>query len=525
MKLFQNARNCRNLRERKNHSERSLPMQELTDQQKAEQQLKQSELFYRNLIADSLDGVLLTSKEGIISFVSPSVTKILGHHADDIMGKSAFSFVHPEDRETGITAFQEEVNMEPQVRFINIRLQKKDGDYLWCIVRGHNLMNNPYVGRMVIYFTDDTNRKVIEDRLRDSEKKFRTLIYSLHQGVVLQNEKTQVVLHNPAALQILGVNEQQLMSTNSYDVRWKMINEDGSECSAEDHPAPIVIRTKKEVRDMVLGVNRGDNQARVWLLVSAAPILDSNGNIQNVITSFTDITEQKRLSQELIDQEIHRQRLLTQATIDGQEKERQEIGKELHDNINQHLTTTRLYLEVAREKATGEVLEMIRLAHKNLADIVNEIRNLSQSLVPPTLGDLGLVESIHELCDALKRAHSFQVEFHHRHFTEEALPANLKLMIFRIIQEQVSNIIRHAHASLMHIRLQSDAEYVILDIHDNGKGFDLSHFKKGMGLSNIANRADLFDGKVDINTAPGKGCTITVTIPQPAAHDLTSGKD
>jgi len=489
-------------------------MHDLTEQEKAEQQLKQSELFYRNLIADSLDGMLLTNKEGLISFVSPSVTKILGYHPDDIMGQSAFKFIHPEDKETGLSAFMEELKMEPQVRFINIRLQKKDGDYLWCIVRGHNLMSNPYVGRMVIYFTDDTNRKEIEDMLRDSEKKFRTLIYSLHQGVVLQNEKTQVVLHNPAALQILGVTENQLMSTDSYDLKWRMINEDGTDCDPEEHPAPIVIRTKKEIRDMVMGLYRPVDNSKIWLLVSAAPILDSNGNIVNVITSFTDITEQKRLSQELIDQEIHRQRLLTQATIDGQEKERQEIGKELHDNINQHLTTTRLYLEVAREKASGEVLEMIRLAHKNLADIVNEIRNLSQSLVPPTLGDLGLVESILELCDALKRAHSFNVEFHYRHFSEEALPGNLKLMIFRIIQEQVSNIIRHAQASQMQIRLKSDAEFVICSVSDNGKGFDPAHIKRGMGLSNIANRADLFKGKLEIETAPGKGCVITVTIPK-----------
>lgn len=85
------------------------------------------------------------------------------------------------------------------------------------------------------------------------------------------------------------------------------------------------------------------------------------GNIINVICSFADITEQKRLASELIEQEIQKQKQITQATIDAQEKERREIGKELHDNINQHLNTTRLYLEVAKEKASGEVLEMISL--------------------------------------------------------------------------------------------------------------------------------------------------------------------
>ena len=148
----------------------------------------------------------------------------------------------------------------------------------------------------------------------------------------------------------------------------------------------------------------------------------------------------------MIEQEIQKQRQLTQATIDGQEKERLEIGKELHDNISQHLTTTKLYLEVGRDKASDEVQEMIMLAHKNLSDIINELRLLSQSLVPPTLGDLGMIESIQDLCDSLRRAHTFQIEFDSRHFNEEVMPENLKLMLFRIIQEQMNNIIRHAHA-------------------------------------------------------------------------------
>jgi signal transduction histidine kinase len=231
------------------------------------------------------------------------------------------------------------------------------------------------------------------------------------------------------------------------------------------------------------------------------------------VISFTDITEQRKLSQQLIEQEIQKQKQLTQATIDGQEKERLEIGKELHDNINQHLTTTRLYLEVAKEQASGPVLEMIQLSHKTLVGIINELRRLSQSLVPPTLGDLGLVESIYDLCDSLRSTHTFNIEFYHRHFNEDPLPANLKLMFFRIIQEQASNIIRHAQASNVNIRLQSDAEYIILTVTDNGIGFDQVRCKKGLGFNNIFNRSSLFNGKMEIKAAPGKGCTLTVIVP------------
>ncbi|MEK7226118.1 MAG: histidine kinase, partial [Bacteroidota bacterium] len=169
-------------------------------------------------------------------------------------------------------------------------------------------------------------------------------------------------------------------------------------------------------------------------------------------------------AEEAARQAAQKQKQLTQATIFGQEKERQEIGKELHDNINQHLNTTRLYLEVAKEKATGETLEMINLSHKSLTAMINEIRVLSQSLVPPTLGDLGLVESVQELCDSLRRAHKFNIDFYYRHFSEEELPGNLRLMLFRIVQEQINNIIRHANANNVQIKLQTDAEYLFLTI-------------------------------------------------------------
>jgi signal transduction histidine kinase len=266
---------------------------------------------------------------------------------------------------------------------------------------------------------------------------------------------------------------------------------------------------------VVMGVYRPSRNDRVWLMVTAEPILDESNEIVHVVIALTDISEQKKLSHELIGQEIQKQKLLTQATIDAQEKERLEIGKELHDNISQHLTTTRLYLEVARDRAGSDDLkEMIFHAHRELSDIIREIRKLSQSLVPPTLGDIGLVESVQDICDSLKRTHTFAIEFNHIYFSETGMPDNMKLMLFRIIQEQINNIIRHAGANTICINLGMRKGTIELAISDNGKGFDRATVgKKGLGLSNIINRAGLFNGKVDINSAPGRGCTIRVVVP------------
>jgi PAS domain S-box-containing protein len=487
--------------------------QDITENKLKAEQLQKSELFYRNLIADSLDGMILTDEKGDISFVSDSIRQILGYEAGELTGRNAFEFVYPEDMTKAHTAFDDEIRLEAQFNFINIRLLKKSGEWIWCIVRGHNLFHNPYVGRMVIYFYDDSLRRFAEEAFHESEKLFHNLIQNLNLGVMVLNGKAEIMSCNPAMLKTIEYTEAQLLGKGIFTFPWIVLREDGSNFLLQDRPVYQVMKTRQPVHDVVMGIQSFKSHEWVWLMTNVDPVLDHQGNISTIICSYTDITEQRNRVKDQMLQELQKQRMLTQATIDGQEKERLQIGKELHDNISQHLTMTRLYLEVVTEKANGEVLEMITHAHKNLSDIINEIRILSQSLVPPTLGDLGLIESVQDLCDSLRRTQAFQVDFHHRYFTEEEIPDNMKLMLFRIIQEQVNNIVRHASAKQVIVKLQADAEQIILSISDDGVGFNAENHKRGLGLIGIVNRAGLFNAKTSIDTTPGKGCAITIIVP------------
>ena len=250
-----------------------------------------------------------------------------------------------------------------------------------------------------------------------------------------------------------------------------------------------------------------------YVVDKAFLITDNEGNPRRMIGSMQDITSRKELEQRLIEQEIGKQKMLTQATIDGQEKERKEIGKELHDNINQILSTTKLYLDMAQHTTDGETAEMIGISSKSIMEAINEIRKLSRSLVPPTLGDLGLIESVRDLCEAFTNMKTFNIEFTHRNIREKQLADNQKLMLFRIIQEQTNNIVKHAQAQNVKIVLKAGKGSLILEIADDGKGFDPAKTKKGVGLNNIISRAELFNGSVEITTAPGDGCKVKVTIP------------
>jgi PAS domain S-box-containing protein len=239
-------------------------------------------------------------------------------------------------------------------------------------------------------------------------------------------------------------------------------------------------------------------------------IFNQEGKVARIIGSMQDITERKQLEKK----ELDRQKLVAQAVVDAQEKERAEIGKELHDNVNQILSTAKLYLELARSDEK-ERLSLISRSTENIFDAINEIRAISRSLVPPSIGDLGIIESINDLMENVRATKRLNAEFYYTAGIETLINEKQQLMLFRIIQEQVNNVLKHAEATNLIIELMVDGSIVDLTISDNGKGFDKDNnkLKRGVGLANISSRTELFNGEVNLITAPGKGCTLNIHIP------------
>jgi PAS domain S-box-containing protein len=482
-----------------------------TAEREAELSVLRKERFYHGLIAGSLDGILLMDDRGRINFASPSIKHVLGYDYYEVLGHQGFEYVHPDDRERAAQAFMLEVEQNAEYKFINIRLRRKDGEWLWCLVRGNNLLNNPSVNGIAIYFHDDTLRKKATEALKESEQRFRMLIQHIQLGVVLMNREGIVTLCNETAAKLLGLPMQQLLGMNVMAASWGAISESGEVVPMAEYPVPVAIQTRKPVRNVVLGIMNGGQ--RLWLLLNAEPLLDDNGELHHVICSFADITDRKNLEEQLLAEQIAHQRQLTQATIDSSEVERTEIGKELHDNIGQQLTTIKLYLDLAKSTADEETLEMVALANRNISDVINEIRSLCRSLIPSTLGDLGLKESINDLIHTITRTQQLRIRYSGDAFEEGPVPDNQKLMLFRILQEQLNNIVKHAAARRVDIILESNEAGITLKVTDDGRGFNPATVRRGLGLTNMSNRAEMFGGTVDVRSAPGEGCTLTVKVP------------
>jgi PAS domain S-box-containing protein len=240
-------------------------------------------------------------------------------------------------------------------------------------------------------------------------------------------------------------------------------------------------------------------------------IVYENGLPVKMIGSLHDVSNLKQLENQLIEEKLERQKEISEMIIHVQEKERTRIGHELHDNVNQILSTTKLFVDlltpVSKEEkqVKQKSLEYIMMA-------IEEIRKLSKELVVPHLKDNGLLKSIESLIEDILIATQIKINFTHDH-ENHLLSAGKKVALFRIVQEQLKNILKHSQATNVEILLHSKEEDTCLIIKDNGIGFDPKQTQRGIGLSNIYDRTRFYNGSVDIQTNPGEGCVLTVIIP------------
>jgi signal transduction histidine kinase len=204
---------------------------------------------------------------------------------------------------------------------------------------------------------------------------------------------------------------------------------------------------------------------------------------------------------------------ITDSIIRAQQEERERIGHELHDNVNQILTTANLYLRLPEEDYYRS--EDIRSKVSELTEsAIEEIRQLSRGLITPHFNELGLVGHITRLVNDIRHASFCEIQFTHDDRPDlELLEKDRKLALFRILQEQIKNIIRHAGASNIRITLTCNETQIRLCIEDDGQGFDAARTPHGLGLAHIYERSRLYNGEVSIDTAPGRGCLLTVHMP------------
>ncbi|MEO8582378.1 MAG: PAS domain S-box protein [Flavitalea sp.] len=250
------------------------------------------------------------------------------------------------------------------------------------------------------------------------------------------------------------------------------------------------------------------------VLDKAYIIRDEHNKPRRIIGAMQDMTQQRLLEKKLVEEVTRKKTDIISAIIDSQEKERIEISTELHDNVNQILATCKLYLEIAQSDPLRCNFSL-KQSYESVQLAISEIRKISHHLNPPALNDIGLLSALKELIENINPASGFQIYLAHGKLVENNMTPDLKLAVYRIIQEQLNNIVKHAQATIVSIDLRLISGRLCLTIKDNGKGFNVLETKKGLGLNNIANRAANFKGKFKVISEPSKGCKLAISIPLP----------
>ena len=357
---------------------------------------------------------------------------------------------------------------------------------------------------MSVFFRDITSRKQTEAELQ----KLSLIAKETTNAVVISDQDRKVVWINRACEELSGYSFQEAIGeslgaifdgplTDPELIRY-------TECCFQNFQSFHI-----EV------LNYRKNGTTYWADVSCQPLFNDAGELEYYFSIATDITERKNLEVEL----QHQQKKTTAAVIAAQEKERALVGQELHDNVNQVLTTVKLYAELCRD-GIGNTEEIMNKSIKLLQDSINEVRSLSKRLSAPSLGDIKLKESIKELIDAVAATNRLTVEMDLSAIEELEVGQELHLALYRILQEHFTNVLKHSEASCVKVLLNVNRDTMELEVSDDGKGFDLKQKRNGIGIANMTSRAENIAGKLTLESTPGEGCTLKASLPLRQKIDL-----
>lgn len=313
---------------------------------------------------------------------------------------------------------------------------------------------------------------------------------------------------------ILYANEN-FCKISKYDVG-ELIGQDHRIINSGFHPPSYIRNLWATIASGKIWRGEFRNKAKdgtfYWVDATIVPFLNDKGKPYQYLSIRTDITEKKKLEEKLFEQRRAEQLKMTAIALHAQEKERRLIGQELHDNVNQILVGTKLFLSLIKEDPVKNQ-ELINTCMTTLQQAIDENRKLAHALVAPDFEHTNLAEQITELAEKMLEVAGLDVHVDITQLDESRLDEQQKLAVYRIAQEQSTNIVKYARAKMVNITLITAKDLFSMIITDDGIGMGANKKTKGIGLKNIIGRLSVFNGKVDIKTAPGKGFSLTITMP------------
>ncbi|MDY6844128.1 MAG: PAS domain S-box protein [Thermodesulfobacteriota bacterium] len=349
-------------------------------------------------------------------------------------------------------------------------------------------------------------QKRIQDDLWEAKQRFEAIYNHGGLGISIVDKQGNFIEVNRMFCEILGYNEQELKSMSISDITHEKDIIEGLQMKKRLWSGALKTyqREKRYIRQ---------DGGEVWVMVTAVAVFGKPEAVKYVIGLVQDITLRKR------DEEMIRQ--LYYRIVSTQENERKNIADKLHDDLGQLLTVLKIGLDQLKIQWPSES-QMVNERIDGLLDLTRKttetIRTLAYHLRPPILDDLGLTAALQSLINQIESQTDIAIEFRAIGF-KERLNQKIELILFRVIEECLTNIVKHSQASKSRIHLIYAFPKVVVTVEDNGKGFDKEKFlansmaDRGLGILSIQERVKFFKGQFEINSIPHSGTHIKIEIP------------
>ncbi len=330
------------------------------------------------------------------------------------------------------------------------------------------------------------------------EERYRQIFYENSMPMLMADSTNYDFLEcNDAAIVEYGYTRDEFLKLNITDI-WpiKKISESINQIKNGQATKKLLKHQKKNGDIIFVNTNICDinyEERTVYQI-----------QVQNITTQ---VLLQKALKKEQQEKEFQ----IRKAANDAQEKERYNIGVELHENINQILAASLMYLDnfVTSKRAN---VSMATECKQHIATAMKEVKALARNLIPPVYLEEDFVGSLNEILTPIRRLNTLQINNNVSSSLNNILNKQQKLAVFRIVQEQLNNIIKHSNATIVTISAGVTGNQLYLIISDNGKGCILKKPKKGLGLQNITSRAELFGGSAKFISEPNNGFEVLVAF-------------
>jgi PAS domain S-box-containing protein len=454
----------------------------------------------------SADIIFLIDKAGTIEYVSSSIKRILGREENSVKGKSFYNLIDDNSTLRSIDFNVKEDNSNNN-RVLSFRMKHNTGDSKWVEAVYSNFSDEESGDdKILIHVRDINEQHVAQSMLIENEARYRRLFSNMNLGIVEVDSEENILYVNRSFERISGYDEDDLIGKNASKI---FISDEESQNA-----------NQQESRNRALGkeglyeikVTKKDGTTAIWV-ISGAPTFDMKGKVRGSIGIHWDVTEIRALEKKMLIDSVKKEKELMEAKLQAEEVQREIIGRDLHDGVGQMLAYLSLYLNVLKEKTAINNAD-VEKAQTTLKSTIDEVRRLSRNLAPPAIKDLGFREAVIELINSygIIPKPKFQLKIY-KGIDPDKLLHEHKLMLFRILQELSSNTFKHAKAENVEIEISFSEAGLEMHYKDDGIGFDSSYSKKGVGLKSIFSRLEFYNGKIQMNTNPGKGLEVMIKLP------------